>query len=268
MSILFPPLAKGGKKGFAWRKQAGASAPGRAAVRLGTQGAGAAADQGRSVVAADANDVAGIETQAGTKGREEIGAAIACECGVLENERATVIDPDARTRVGRHCHISCTGTRALADVQPDAMRMVCDLHVLQIGRRAPGEVNPPPCALIATHSNRRSTGRRRVEGTFLAYADAWAKNVCVTVIRDGQILREDTRAEVDIQPSAVSIAQNLHIIQTGRGPIKQVEPPSCTQIATDDRIISGRPGQVKGAFVIYLDAGVPDVCVAIIHDGQ
>jgi len=27
-------------------------------------------------VAADANEVAGIETQAGTKGREEIGAAI------------------------------------------------------------------------------------------------------------------------------------------------------------------------------------------------
>src|SRR5262245_11757101 len=65
-------------------------------VRLAeTRNIGVTTNQDGRAEIAGANDVAGIKAQASPKGRAEIDAAIACEGGVLELERA-VIDLDAR----------------------------------------------------------------------------------------------------------------------------------------------------------------------------
>ena len=74
--------------------------PGKATLAE-TRNISATADQDGRVEIAGANDITSIQAQTRTKGRAEIDAAIACEGGVLELERA-VIDLDAHALIVHH----------------------------------------------------------------------------------------------------------------------------------------------------------------------
>jgi len=63
------------------------------------------------------------------------------------------------------------------------------------------------------------------------------------VIRDGQILREDTRAEVIFSQCVVLPESALY--SDCRGPIKQVEPPSVPRLPLTIELLADVPDRLR-----------------------